>query len=162
MGSDWLIASWLKLSSLSLWFDWLISVGATGSTFSQSNTLLPSVYFHPVQILARREEFVNLLMPTFADLHLSALANLHLVYTNVACSIDNLQLHVNDLQRKLQAQVPAPQADPSSNSSATTIVDCSPPRVESSEATPICIDCNHRASSHAKNCANPQGVHSRP
>ena len=94
-------------------------------------------------------------MPNFADLHLSALANLHLVYTNVACSIDNLQLHVNDLQRKLQAQLPAPQADPSSNSSATTIVDCSPPRVESSEATTICIDCNHRASSHAKNCANP-------
>jgi hypothetical protein len=79
MDFDWLSARWL--SALSLWFDWLIFVGATGPTSSQSNTLLPSVYFHPVQILARREEFINLLMPTFADLHLSALANLHLVYT---------------------------------------------------------------------------------
>ena len=28
MRSDWLTASWLKLSSLFLWVDWLISVGA--------------------------------------------------------------------------------------------------------------------------------------
>jgi hypothetical protein len=93
-------------------------------------------------------------MPTFADLHLSALANLHLVYTHVATSIVNLQLQVDDLRsHHHQAQQADPSSNSSSNSSATTIVDCSPARVQGSEATTICVDCNHRASSHAKNCA---------
>ena len=92
----------------------------------------------------------QILMPTFADLHLSALANLHLVYNKVATSIGNLQLQVNDPRRHHQAQ----QADPSSNSSATTIVDCSPARVHGSEATTICVDCNHRASPHAKTASS--------